>query len=271
MKRIRAIFSILACVLVMCFASSAVFAGAVDVSDEEIQANMESLAMVLEEYTPENALEQYNDIMNGTKEGVGIASCLKFWAENGETIGTLQNVSDLNVSKNGDKVECSVILLYKNESGSETKARMDGVIGNTADGMATWESLSMTITEKDGVAVEEDGKGMGEKLADAGLNTLMGMGTVFIILILISGIIALLKFVPMLVNKVSGMWRKKAEDEIEDTEIPQPMAELPAGELADDLELVAVITAAIAASQETSADGLVVRSIRRKSNKWKRA
>ena len=67
------------------------------------------------------------------------------------------------------------------------------------------------------------------------------------------------------------MWRKKAEDEIEDTEIPQPMAELPAGELADDLELVAVITAAIAASQGTSVDGLVVRSIRRKSNKWKRA
>ena len=43
-------------------------------------------------------------------------------------------------------------------------------------------------------------------------------------------------------------------------------------ELTDDLELVAVITAAIAASENTSADGLVVRSIKRAPvSKWKRA
>ena len=42
--------------------------------------------------------------------------------------------------------------------------------------------------------------------------------------------------------------------------------------LTDDLELVAVITAAIAAAEETSTDGLVVRSIRRVgTSKWKRA
>ena len=37
----------------------------------------------------------------------------------------------------------------------------------------------------------------------------------------------------------------------------------------DDLELVAVITAAIAASEGTSADGLVVRSIRKVNNRRK--
>ena len=43
-------------------------------------------------------------------------------------------------------------------------------------------------------------------------------------------------------------------------------------ELVDDLELVAVITAAIAAFDNTSADGLVVRSIKRAPGaKWKRA
>ena len=43
-------------------------------------------------------------------------------------------------------------------------------------------------------------------------------------------------------------------------------------ELVDDLELVAVITAAIAASTNTSTDSLVVRSIRRAPGaKWKRA
>lgn len=55
---------------------------------------------------------------------------------------------------------------------------------------------------------------------------------------------------------------------------PAPVQEaVPVEEdLTDDLELVAVITAAIAASENTSADGLVVRSIRRApGNKWKRA
>lgn len=37
----------------------------------------------------------------------------------------------------------------------------------------------------------------------------------------------------------------------------------------DDLELVAVITAAVAASMNTSVDNLVVRSIKRKkTNRW---
>ena len=39
--------------------------------------------------------------------------------------------------------------------------------------------------------------------------------------------------------------------------------------MTDDGELVAVIAAAIAASEEVPADGVIVRSIRRrKSNKW---
>jgi hypothetical protein len=43
-------------------------------------------------------------------------------------------------------------------------------------------------------------------------------------------------------------------------------------ELVDDLELVAVISAAIAAYTGTSSDGFVVRSIKRSDrNKWKKA
>ena len=42
-----------------------------------------------------------------------------------------------------------------------------------------------------------------------------------------------------------------------------------AEEMTDDLELIAVITAAIAAGEGTSTDGFVVRSIRRRtSNNW---
>lgn len=109
-----------------------------------------------------------------------------------------------------------------------------------------------------------------EKLQKAGLNTAMGIGIVFIVLIFISFIIYLLKFVPALVQKLTKKEKKEVDSSIEEvvrtTETSQ--------ELVDDLELVAVITAAIMASKgnEGAEDGFVVKSIRRrKSNKWQNA
>ena len=110
----------------------------------------------------------------------------------------------------------------------------------------------------------------GEILQKAGLNTVIGMGTVFVILIFISLVIAMLpKFTAMIEN--AG---KKKE-----APAPAPAAKAPVAapavveeELVDDLELVAVISAAIAAYTGTSSDGFVVRSIKRSTtNKWKKA
>lgn len=109
----------------------------------------------------------------------------------------------------------------------------------------------------------------GEKMEQAFLNMLMGMGTVFAVLILISLLIACFKFI--------HEWEEKAKAGNKTAElpvIPAKPADVPVVEenLVDDLELVAVITAAIAASENTSADGLVVRSIRRAhTSKWKNA
>ena len=63
---------------------------------------------------------------------------------------------------------------------------------------------------------------------------------------------------------------------VQATETPAPAAapapvveEVVTVDETDDLELIAVITAAIAAQEGTSTDGFVVRSIRRRpSNKW---
>ena len=106
---------------------------------------------------------------------------------------------------------------------------------------------------------------MAEKLEQAALNTVMGMGTVFIILILISVIISCFKFI----NK----WETSRKKAAEPAPVQAPVEPTPVVEedLSDDMELVAVITAAIAASENTPADGLVVRSIRRaQTSKWKR-
>lgn len=110
----------------------------------------------------------------------------------------------------------------------------------------------------------------GEILQKAGLNTIIGMGTVFVILIFISLVIALL---PKLTGMIENFGKKK-EAPAAAPAAPKaaPAAPAEVEELSDDLELVAVISAAIAAYTGTSSDGFVVRSIRRSDkNKWKKA
>ncbi|MCM1262615.1 MAG: OadG family protein [Butyrivibrio sp.] len=106
----------------------------------------------------------------------------------------------------------------------------------------------------------------GESMWKAFLNTLLGMGTVFAVLILISLIIAAFGFIPKLMEKNKPTENKSAEKK-EDAVVAQ-IAQRE--ELSDDTELVAVIAAAIAAYEGAgSTDGFVVRSIRKaKNSKW---
>ena len=108
----------------------------------------------------------------------------------------------------------------------------------------------------------------GEIAEKAALNTLIGMGSVFAVLILLAFIISLFKYVSVFENR-----GKAKKDAVEKAAAPAPAPVAPAAPApADDLQLIAVITAAIAAAEGTSADGFVVRSIKRRSNnKWKKA
>ena len=104
-----------------------------------------------------------------------------------------------------------------------------------------------------------------EILEKAGLNTVLGMGTVFVVLIFLAFLISLIKYIPPFVEKFT----KKSPQPVQTaTPVVAETAEEDT-EYVDDLELVAVITAAIAAQTGTSTDGFVVRSIRRRpSNNW---
>lgn len=99
---------------------------------------------------------------------------------------------------------------------------------------------------------------LGEKMEKAALNTLMGMGTVFGVLILISLVIYCFRFVGDLQNIGK---KKQTAEAVVTNNVPEVVEEAP---LTDDLELVAVISAAIAASEGTSTDSFVVRSIHRR-------
>lgn len=102
----------------------------------------------------------------------------------------------------------------------------------------------------------------GEKMQKALMNTVMGMGTVFVMLIVICLIISCFSVIPKIESKMKARKEKKVVVEAAEPAAPAPVQD--AVPQTDDLELVAVIAAAIAASTGQSTDDFVVRSIKRR-------
>ena len=99
----------------------------------------------------------------------------------------------------------------------------------------------------------------------------LGIGIVFIALVLIANLICLSKFIPMIANqnKLNGTTSLPVNHS-NNAEYVEKLSD----ELVNDSELVAVITAAIMASMGVDApeDGLVVKSIKRANVKrWQSA
>ncbi len=111
----------------------------------------------------------------------------------------------------------------------------------------------------------------GEKMSKAGMNTLMGMGTVFIVLIFISFIIAQFEKINKASIAASDWWanRKNKDNTVKTTDTEtKAVVSAPVSTVAnpmDDSQLVAVITAAVVAASTASGgtDKLIVRSIRK--------
>ena len=112
-------------------------------------------------------------------------------------------------------------------------------------------------------------------------NTIVGMGTVFAVLIFISLIISLFVYIPAVEKKIKGLFHpgsKKTsgsesgtkEEEREQEPVEETFVDVPD---MDEGERIAVIMGAIAAASANgavSADKLVVRSIRRVDRKGRR-
>lgn len=181
-----------------------------------------------------------------------LASGLSSWVNVMKDTGAYETVisSEAGISEDGDYY-CSTNAKFANRN-VEFKVFWD--LSNQ-----TMEPISISIAPE---------YTLGENMSRAAMNTLLGMGTVFAVLIFISLLIYCFKFISVLENKLL----KKEEAPVVSAPTAPVAAVEEEEELVDDLELVAVITAAIAASENSSADGLVVRSIKRVPNaKWKRA
>lgn len=166
---------------------------------------------------------------------------------------------------------------FQSVEGDVKVEEIDGGYSGTVTAVFEKRTMEFTMTYDNGITKVTSVSFVpeytfGENMGQGFMNMLVGMGTVFVVLIFISLLISCFKFINQFETKMKNKGQK--EESVPAPVITAAPAEVPVEEenLADDLELVAVITAAIAASTGASPSGLVVRSIRRaQSGKWKKA
>ncbi len=198
----------------------------------------ETTVMSIQQIVQQGIEEQYaeQDI-----EYAGILS----WKSALEDIGNYEGLNGGTATFKDDE-----IIIEMNVLGSDHNAVVEIILDGS---MSSYMSITTNVSYS-----------LGELMKMAALNTVIGMGTVFIVLILISLIISCFA----LISKAQGKQKKEAQT-ASVSAVSAPVVEQISKreDLSDDTELVAVIAAAIAAYEGTgSTDGFVVRSIR-KSNK----
>ena len=176
---------------------------------------------------------------------------MESWKSVKDELGAYSSIVSQDVEKDGDVVTISTVAQFE-------KAKADVVLMLDL-GQQMYTSMTYSVQYS-----------LAANMQRAGMNTLMGIGIVFLMLVFLSFVIGLFKYI----EKFQNVGKKKAAEEAPKAEeAPAPaiaQSEAADEDFADDLELVAVISAAIAAYENTSGDSFVVRSIK-KSNKWHRA
>ena len=112
-----------------------------------------------------------------------------------------------------------------------------------------------------------------DAMAEATVNTIIGITVVFLALLFISFVISLFKYINKFEQKLADKKAGKAAQAPQQAPAPAPVVE--AAPETDDLELIAVITAAIHAYEEAQGNAvsgdLVVRSIKKRNSRWQNA
>ena len=185
-----------------------------------------------------NDIELEQVIQNGEQNGqTAFVEGVKNFKETKELVGDLVSIDDTKVFLSEGNYVVKVDYSGKNRK-SELSLGFDSNTNQVA---------IFSVTPKYSVM---------ENMEKAALNTVLGMGTVFIILIFISFLISLFKYISIFENKIKAKQEPVIETK-ENNTVSEPE------NLEDDLELVAVITAVIAEFSNTDASNLIVRSIKR--------
>ena len=235
------------CVLALTLAMS-VCAFAADTVTEDEAANYKSAAETLISQIAGFSDEEIENYL--AQDDAFTTATMESWKSVKDELGAYSSIVSQDVEKDGDVVTISTVAQFE-------KAKADVVLMLDL-GQQMYTSMTYSVQYS-----------LAANMQRAGMNTLMGIGIVFLLLFL-SFVIGLFKYI----EKFQNVGKKKAAEEAPKAEeAPAPaiaQSEAADEDFADDLELVAVISAAIAAYENTSGDSFVVRSIK-KSNKWHRA
>ena len=244
MKMIKKITSVFMTFLVMAAlvigSTSVVFAA--DKVDDTVKSTLVTTAEGLTDAIVQLKDEEIENYMSSGDDFT--TSAMQSWQTSKDELGAKKDSNgETTVTFKDDQYTVTVPLKFE---------KADANFVYVFDSQGTPTSMSVDVQY-----------GMGKTLQRAGLNTLMGIGTVFVMLIIISLIISLFNFIP----RIQAAFSKKGKkEETKNAGIDNAVTQIAAQEEAeaDDTELVAVIAAAIAASEgAASTDGFVVRSIRK--------
>lgn len=212
---------------------------------DHIRNQFDSLAQMPEEdlefFTDEESMKEYIDAGYYTEEVVGM---IRNWADMKEECGDFVSYKEFSITEDDEKVTA---VQNVEMTGDDVIFTMEVAISD------------FSVTPKIEQVVP-----LGKTMIKAGQNTLMGIGTVFVMLILMSLIISLFKVVNKIQTNIEN--KKKDSEYVEpaaDSDFVKQVSQREAVQ-SDGGELIAVIAAAIAASTGTSTDDFVVRSIKRR-------
>lgn len=248
MKKLTLILGMIACILCLSACGSETSA---DSSEQKITQE-EALAYGDQVVEDINAIVQGNMEAQFAQDEV-ITAAFDSWKAAQADMGSYQNIigHEADISEDSAVITVTVSGTLRN---AEVEILLDKDLAVT--------SITTNVQYS-----------FGELMVKALMNTAIGMGTVFVVLILISIIISAFVFIPRIQASFSKKGNQPEEVKKEAAVSTPAPAVAEEEDLSDDLELVAVIAAAIAASEgASSTDGFVVRSIRRAgTNKWQRA
>ena len=223
-------------------------AGLLDVNTmEEVKSFNEYTGEEIEDWVNRVA-EMYNTTIN--VDGYAFYSAVQSFRSAYDSVGNI-SILDISVNNASARIDGNQIIVEVEVTGEKKPAKAEIVFSN--DSFLVMESAALNPEST-----------TGELMKKAALNTLIGMGTVFAVLILISLIIAAFGIIPKIQDNMAK--KKSASLAGVDNKAEQIAVREEVTDEVDDLELVAVIAAAIAASEgAASTDGFVVRSIRRRT------
>lgn len=246
-KKISVIFALVACLCLFASCGSTKNEKYGGKTSEELEVISENLASQVVSLSSSD-LKQYYESYKKQAEADPDSDDLKMYetmfknfVDNTPELGSFQDYKGFRVDKAGKNITTTLTMKYE-------KRDAQLVMVFKSYNMSKPTSINFNPVYS-----------LGETMGKAALNVVMGMVTVFTVLILICLVIYCLRIIPYIQKKLEAK-NAPAAPETQAAEVVSTAA----AEEENTEELIAVISAAISAATGASTDSFVVRSIKRR-------